>query len=75
MDNATEVTPRVDLIARVVCVGLGVLFALIAWLAYINGGPGFAYWACGFAAIVLLVVGSIGPRSFRVGLVSSMPWF
>src|SRR3546814_1347826 len=70
MESTSEMTDRLDLFARIICIILGAVFAFVAWLAYTSSGPAIVYWLCGVGAIVLLTAGTFGPRSLRVGLVT-----
>src|SRR3546814_5686600 len=68
MESTSEMTDRLDLCARSICIIPGAVFAFVAWLAYTSSGPAIVYWLCGVGVIVLLTAGTFGPRSLRVGL-------
>jgi len=74
MKRTSEVTPRLDLIARILCIGLGSALAAGAWIAYDADGFRFACWLFGFGAATLLAVGTVGPQRVRIGLVTWLPW-
>lgn len=69
------VPPLVDAFARAICVFSALLFGAGAFFAYSNQ----AHWA--FIAVLAgattttLVAGTYGPRSFRIGLLTWLPWF
>jgi len=74
--DASDVTPRIDRFARLFCIVIGGLLAVATWIVYSGAGPAFAYWLCGFGAILLLMAGTVGPRGLRLGLglVTWLPW-
>lgn len=74
MKQTSDVTPRIDRFARLLCIVLGMLLAIATWIVYAGAGPAFAYGLCGFGAILFLMAGTVGPRGLRLGLVTWLPW-
>ena len=75
MEGPDKIPPRVDLIARLICLAVGSGLAICSYYAFSSGGHGFLSWLLAFGATVTLIAGSLGPRSLRIGLVTWMPWF
>lgn len=74
MKRTSEVTPRMDLIARIICIALGSALGVGAWIACDADGARFVCWLFGFGAATLLAVGTVGPQRVRIGLVTWLPW-
>ena len=73
MKELPDVTPRADLVARLVCAALGILLGAICATAYFAGSHAAVCWLSGIGSAVFLFA-SLGPQSFRVGLFMWLPW-
>jgi len=74
MSSKPDIPNHLDWIARAILVFFSAGFGLLAYYLY-SAGPGLGFWASSFAALVLLAVATIAPRSVRVGVVNFLPWF
>jgi len=74
MSRESDIPKHLDLMARAILLFFATGFGLLAYYLY-SSGSGFGFWAASFFALAFLSVATVGPRRFRVGIVSSMPWF
>ena len=74
MSSKPDISNHLNWIARAILVFFSAGFGLLAYYLY-STGPGLGFWATSFAALVLLAVATIAPRSVRVGVVNFLPWF
>jgi len=47
---------------------------VLAYYLY-SSAPAIGFFASSFIGLVFAVLATIGPRSVRVGIASSLPWF
>jgi hypothetical protein len=73
MKGLPDVTPRADLMARLVCAALGVFLGAVCATAYFAASHAAVWWLSGIGSAVFLFA-SVGPQSFRVGLLMWLPW-
>lgn len=74
MKSTPKATPRLDWIARIICIVLGSGLAAAAWISHATDGPLFARLLFGVGAAALLVAGTVAPQRVRMGLVAWLPW-
>ncbi|PPJ41641.1 hypothetical protein C0063_17675 [Pseudoxanthomonas sp. KAs_5_3] len=74
MKSTPEATPRLDWIARIICIVLGSGLAAGAWVACATDVPLFARLLFGVGAAALFVAGTVAPQRVRMGLVAWLPW-
>ena len=68
----SDLPGRVDAIARLLCVVIGVAWGIGASYAYAAGERGW-FWLLAAIAALFVVVATFGPRSVRTALVSWFP--
>ena len=75
MEDSEKIPPRIDLVARIICLVVGSVLAICSYYAFSSNSHGVLSWLLAAGATVTLVAGTFGPRSLRIGLVIWMPWF
>lgn len=58
MEDPDKIPPRVDLMARLICLAVGSGLAICSYYAFSSGGHGFLPWLLAFGATVTLIAGS-----------------
>ena len=67
-----QLPARVNATARLLCVVIGVAWAVGAFYAHATGESGW-FWLLSAIAVLFVVVATFGPRSVRTALVSWFP--
>ena len=75
MESNEHVSPKLDVMARVICVLVGLAFGCLALLAHSGEAHFLLVAVLALVSVFNLVAGMIGPRSLRLALVTWMPWF
>ncbi|MFT3896232.1 MAG: hypothetical protein QM719_00795 [Thermomonas sp.] len=75
MKSKDDLPDRIDIIARILCLAMGLAWSVGAGFAY-SGSPRsmLGVWLLVTAALIFFVAATFGPRWFRTVLVSWVPW-
>ena len=74
MSIKSDIPAHIDLIARLILIFFSAGFGVLAYYLY-SSAPAIGFFASSFIGLVFAVLATIGPRSVRVGIASSLPWF
>ena len=74
MSRGFDIPPRLDWLAKLLCVAIGAVFGLAAAVAYSGfWSSSILFWMLAAATSFFVCVAVFGPRSLRNGIVSVLP--